>query len=72
MTIVVKSGSLNLLELSGPVHASNGIALPVGGSKGIASKILVEITSFGETEIETCLLTGICERISSRATGCRF
>ena len=26
--IVLKSGSLNLLELSGPVQACNGIALP--------------------------------------------
>jgi hypothetical protein len=27
--IVLKSGSLNLLEPSGPVKASNGIALPL-------------------------------------------
>jgi hypothetical protein len=27
--IVLKSGSLNLLEPSGPVQASNGIALPL-------------------------------------------
>ena len=27
--IVLKSGSLNLLELSGPVQACNGIALPL-------------------------------------------
>jgi hypothetical protein len=26
--IVLKSGSLNLLEPSGPVHVCNGIALP--------------------------------------------
>jgi len=26
---VLKSGSLNLLELSGPVQACNGIALPL-------------------------------------------
>jgi len=29
MPIVLKSGRLNLLELSGPVQACNGIALPV-------------------------------------------
>jgi len=29
MPIVLKSGSLNLLELSGPVQACNGIALPL-------------------------------------------
>jgi hypothetical protein len=29
VTIVMKSGSLNLLEPSGPVKACNGIALPV-------------------------------------------
>ena len=28
MPIVLKSGSLNLLETSGPVQACNGIALP--------------------------------------------
>jgi len=28
MPIVLKSGSLKLLELSGPVQACNGIALP--------------------------------------------
>jgi hypothetical protein len=28
MLIVLKSGSLNILELSGPVKAYNGIALP--------------------------------------------
>ena len=28
MPTVLKSGSLNLLEPSGPVHACNGIALP--------------------------------------------
>jgi hypothetical protein len=27
--MVLKSGSLNLLELSGPVQACNGIALPL-------------------------------------------
>jgi len=27
--IVLKSGSLNLLETSGPVQACNGIALPL-------------------------------------------
>jgi hypothetical protein len=27
--IVMKSGSLNLLESSGPVHACTGIALPL-------------------------------------------
>ena len=29
MTVVLKSGSLNLLEPSGPVQACNGIALPL-------------------------------------------
>ena len=29
MPTVLKSGSLNLLELSGPVQGSNGIALPL-------------------------------------------
>jgi hypothetical protein len=29
MPIVLKSGSLNLLERSGPVQACNGIALPL-------------------------------------------
>ena len=29
MSIVLKSGSLNLLEPSGPLQASNGIALPL-------------------------------------------
>ena len=29
MPIVLESGSLNLLEHSGPVHACNGIALPL-------------------------------------------
>jgi hypothetical protein len=29
MPIVLKSGSLNLLEPSGPVKACNGIALPL-------------------------------------------
>ena len=29
MPIVLKSGSLNLLEPSGPVQACNGIALPL-------------------------------------------
>ena len=29
MPIVFKSGSLNLLEISGPVQACNGIALPL-------------------------------------------
>jgi hypothetical protein len=31
--IVLKSGSLNLLELSGPVQACNGIALPFTNGK---------------------------------------
>jgi len=30
--IVLKSGSLNLLELSGPVQACNGIALPLAST----------------------------------------
>jgi hypothetical protein len=30
MTIVLKSGSLNLLKLSRPVQACNGIAVPYG------------------------------------------
>ena len=29
VSIVLKSGSLNLLELSGPVQGCNGIALPL-------------------------------------------
>ena len=29
MSIVLKSGSLNLLEISGPVQACNGTALPL-------------------------------------------
>ena len=35
MPIVLKSGSLNLLEPSGPVQACNGIALPLPFMKGI-------------------------------------
>jgi hypothetical protein len=38
MPIVLKSGSLNLLEPSGSVQASNGIALPLPLSVGIAQQ----------------------------------
>ena len=36
MQIVLKSGSLNLLEPSGPVQACNGIALPLPYSNGVS------------------------------------
>ena len=38
MPIVLKSGSLNLLEPSGPVQACNGTALP-NGIQGLSSKL---------------------------------
>jgi hypothetical protein len=33
--IVLKSGSLNLLEPSGPVETCNGVALPVRGGYSV-------------------------------------
>ena len=39
----LKSGSLNLLEPSGPVQACNGIALPINSDTGITP---VEITKW--------------------------
>ena len=36
--IVLKSGSLNLLEPSGPVQACNGIALPLHNTKSFPSR----------------------------------
>ena len=54
MPIVLKSGSLNLLEPSGPVQTFNGIALPspfehVSGTcghtrKGFANHVVCELT----------------------------
>jgi hypothetical protein len=38
--IVLKSGSLNLLEPSGPVKACNGIALPL--SKGVTPYLMFQ------------------------------
>ena len=36
MPIVLKSGSLNLLESSGPLQACHGIALPFTSNSGMA------------------------------------
>jgi hypothetical protein len=52
--IVLKSGSLNLLEPSGPVKACNGTALPftvgmLGGGGRRSSKL--ELRSFAENEL---------------------
>ena len=65
MPIVLKSGSLNLLEPSGPVQACNGLALPFyslsengtrnlgrGAVTGIAFIIII---IYGGTEIFTAL-----------------
>ena len=38
---VLKCGSLNLLETSGPVQACNGIALPLSISTWVAEQLLV-------------------------------
>jgi len=38
--IVLKSGSLNLLESSGPVQACNGIALPFNNGKIVDAMLL--------------------------------
>jgi len=40
MPIVLKTGSLNLLEPSGPVQARNGIALPLPYYRGSAAFML--------------------------------
>jgi hypothetical protein len=40
--IVLKSESLNLLELSGPLQACNGRALPLHVHKYVAFKLLVK------------------------------
>jgi hypothetical protein len=45
VSIVLKFGSLNLLEPSGPVKACNGVALPltysyISGTKTVLSKVL--------------------------------
>jgi hypothetical protein len=51
--IVLKSGSLNLLETSGPVKACNGIALPFA--------ILGELTVFvhGYRKADTVILRSV-------------
>ena len=56
MPIVLKSGSLNLLEPSGPVQACNGIALPLQCVPFLAdlrtvSRVLQWLYSTGEWSI---------------------
>ena len=44
MLNVLKSGSLNLLEFSGPVQACTGVALPFTFSNYIAASSLMGVT----------------------------
>jgi len=41
MPIVLKCGSLNLLEPSGPVQACNGIALPLLNKLGLVNECII-------------------------------
>jgi hypothetical protein len=43
VSTVLKSGSLNLLETSGPVLACNGIALPFTTNEDIATKFEADV-----------------------------
>ena len=53
MPIVLKSGSLNLLEPSGPVQACNGIALPLYVCMYVCMCIYIYIYIERERERET-------------------
>jgi hypothetical protein len=46
MPIVLKSGSLNLLERSGPVQACNGIAVPLPAKYEIQNSVPTVFINF--------------------------
>ena len=54
MPIVFKSGSLSLLELSGPVQACMGIALPLPLSE---EQVYLTCVSLGTLNINICTNT---------------
>ena len=56
MSIVLKSGSLNLLEPSGPVQASNGIALPL--PEDVTSHLIVY--SDGTSVVHPTTVSFVC------------
>ena len=58
MSTVLKSGSLSLLEPSGPVHACNGIALPLPYREIRFNKQLSRVRIPGE--ILSCVLSNFC------------
>ena len=43
MPIVLKSGNLNVLEPSGPVHISNGIVLPEGNACWVETRCQITL-----------------------------
>jgi len=71
--IVLKSGSLNLLEPSGPVQACNGIALPLYDISSLSVNTKEESTQFStlvtNTLAKSVLLTGeiaVCSEIYTK------
>ena len=55
MSIVLKSGNLNLLEPSGPVQACNGIALPLKKMViGVANGRAISTLNIMKITVETC------------------
>jgi hypothetical protein len=50
--IVLKSGSLNRLEIPGPVQACNGIALPL--PLPIALEVILSLSMKGSYNFEGC------------------
>jgi len=53
MPIVMKSGSLNLLETSGPVQACNGIALPFTFKSYVANNVIYSTDTAAINSYET-------------------
>jgi len=75
MSIVLKSGSLNLLDASGPVQACNGIALLFNGCQRTNRLPVTDDTRF-PTFVKACKPTGIRTGVrylkNKRPTGCHL
>jgi len=63
MPTVLKSGSLNLLEPSGPVQACNGIVLPLPWRK-IRTQVLVVRSHLKDLHFDSALEFGSGEHLS--------
>jgi hypothetical protein len=69
VSIVLKSGSLNLLEPSGPVKGCNGIALPLPLPRVHISEI-IDNTDFGEMVRDKEKLSLVLDSASQKIYQC--